>query len=73
MKQESSETPPQEQLERDFTEESVKTELETESNKVKKVGKINNVVIRKLAKVLNLDDLKKLATKLGYTQNEVKI
>ncbi|XP_011494195.1 PREDICTED: THO complex subunit 1 [Ceratosolen solmsi marchali] len=66
MKQEAGETPPPEQIDQDFSEETLKQDSETIESK----PKISRELVEKLAEVLK-KNWEKLAVKLGYTDDEI--
>ncbi|XP_017881073.1 THO complex subunit 1 isoform X2 [Ceratina calcarata] len=76
IKLEAEETPPPESNDQEFNEDVLKQESEqvesenTENTKERKLTKITPEMVAKLAEVLK-NDWKKLATKLGYTSDEI--
>lgn len=77
MKLDTEETPPPEANDQEFNEdvlqkESEQVESENTDTKGRKLTKITPEMVAKLSDVLK-NDWKKLATKLGYTNEEVNI
>lgn len=76
IKLEAEETPPPDSNDQEFNEDVLKQESEqvesesTENTKERKLTKITPEMVAKLAEVLK-NDWKKLATKLGYTSEEI--
>ncbi|XP_008213702.1 THO complex subunit 1 isoform X4 [Nasonia vitripennis] len=70
IKQEAGETPPSEQIEQDFNEETLKQETEAIESKPKVINRISRELVEKLAEVMK-DDWETLAAKLGYTNDEI--
>ncbi|XP_014216979.1 THO complex subunit 1 [Copidosoma floridanum] len=72
VKQQSGETPPQEQTEQENNGVSLKQEpeAETEESKSKRVNRISRELVEKLAETIK-GDWKKLAAELGYTSDEI--
>lgn len=75
VKLESEETPSSESNEQEFNEDVLKQESEqvdseSADGKVRKLNKVTPEMVAKLSESLK-NDWKKLATKLGYTNDEV--
>ncbi|XP_058804259.1 THO complex subunit 1 isoform X3 [Phymastichus coffea] len=68
-KQETGDTPPSERIEQDFNEETLKQDADTTEAKSKIANRISHELVDKLAEVLK-NDWQKLATKLGYRNDE---
>lgn len=76
IKLETEETPPPEANDQEFAEdvlkqESEQVESENTDAKARKLTKVTPEMVAKLSEILK-SDWKKLATKLGYTSDEVK-
>lgn len=77
IKLETEETPPPEVNDQEFNEdvlkqESEQVEVENTDTKGRKLTKVTPEMVAKLSEILK-NDWKKLATKLGYTSEEVEI
>lgn len=75
IKLETEETPPPEVNDQEFNEdvlkqESEQVEAESTDAKARKLTKVTSEMVGKLSEILK-SDWKKLATKLGYTSDEV--
>ncbi|XP_014227783.1 THO complex subunit 1 [Trichogramma pretiosum] len=70
VKQDSEGTPQQEQVEQEYSEETIKQETETSTVKPKIISRISHKLVEKLAENLK-NHWDKLATKLGYTNDEI--
>lgn len=75
IKLETEETPPQEVNDQEFNEdvlkqESEQVESESTDTKARKLTKVTSEMVGKLSEILK-SDWKKLATKLGYTSDEI--
>lgn len=73
---ETEETPPSESNDQEFNEDVLKQDSEQDSEsadiKTRKLNKVTSEMVGKLSEILK-NDWKKLATKFGYTNDEVSI
>lgn len=77
MKLDTEETPPSESTDQEFNEdvlkqESEQVEAESADTKARKLNKVTPEMVAKLSESLK-NDWKKLATKFGYTNDEVRL
>ena len=70
MKPGTEEAPLVEQVDQDFSEESIKKDASENADEAEKSNRICQDLVEKLSEILK-NDWEKLASKLGYTNDEV--